>query len=241
MELDGMKIAVIVQARMTSERLPGKVMMKVRGKPLLQYLLERLKKVEGTDVVVATTTNETDRVIVELCSAVGVACFQGSERDVLSRYLDASKGYDIIVRVTGDCPLLDPQVVREGIETFLKRNDDYVSNTILRTFPRGQDVEVMSRELLKQLDHKAKSPSDREHVTLYLHSHPSEFAVSQFISPQGGSHIRLTVDTEEDFELIKRILEQSHGDAALSDILKILEENPEWLELNRHVKQKEPG
>ena len=237
-----MSVAIVVQARMTSERLPGKVMKKVLEKPLLEFLLERLLRFQGVDLIVATTENEADQQIVDQCELMGVKCVRGSKNDVLTRYLQASEGYDIVVRVTGDCPLIDPEIVREAIEKFLRGEYDFVSNTFVRTYPRGMDVEVMSRDLLEDLNGKDLKPSEREHVTLYIQSHADDFSIGQIAMEPNRSDVRLTVDTEEDFELIQRILEhlyKNNPHFRLADIMELLEEHSEWLELNRQVKQKD--
>jgi len=147
-----MKVTAIIQARMTSTRLPGKVLKKVLNKSLLEYQLERVARSELIDeIIVATTLNESDDPIVGLCKQLGVSIFRGSEGDVLSRYYEAARQYnsDVVVRLTSDCPLIDPKIIDRVIQMYLTKKFDYVSNTQLKTFPRGMDTEVFSFEILQ--------------------------------------------------------------------------------------------
>jgi spore coat polysaccharide biosynthesis protein SpsF len=241
------KTVIIVQARMTSTRLPGKVMKEVMGKPLLEYQIERLRQVRLADeLVIATTTNDTDQPIVELCERLGVAYYRGSEEDVLSRYYEAAIqfGADIVVRVTSDCPLIDPGVVDEVIGLYIYNRDKYgyVSNTLERTYPRGLDTEVFSMAALEKAHKGAREQSEREHVTLYIYRRPEQFRLANSSSAVDYSQHRWTVDTPEDFELIKLILQELYpvnNRFAWLDVLNILNEHPEWVEINATVKQKE--
>lgn len=243
-----MKKAIVIQARMTSTRLPGKVMKEVLGKPLLQVQLERLKHVRNVDeIIVATTINDTDRPIVELCKSLSIPIFRGSEEDVLERYYQAAVAYevDIVIRITSDCPVIDPRVVEQVIDFYLSRQGsvDYVSNTLVRTFPRGMDTEVFSRQVLEQAYRSATKASEREHVTLYIYSHSELYRIGNYPYYQDASHHRWTVDTIEDFELIKRIIEHLYpADPlfSLEDILELLKRYPEWMLINQQVKQKIP-
>ena len=169
-----MSTAIIVQARMSSTRLPGKIMKEVLGKTLLEYQLERLARVESADkVVVATTTNESDTPIVDLCQKLGVFCFRGSENDVLARYYEAATEYqaDTVVRITSDCPLIDPAVVDRVITFYINHQQeyDYVSNTFPElTYPRGMDTEAFSYQVLQEAFLEAVDQSEREHVTIFI-------------------------------------------------------------------------
>jgi spore coat polysaccharide biosynthesis protein SpsF len=207
-----MKTAIIVQARMTSTRLPGKVLKPVLGKPLLEYQIERLQRVKlANEIVIATTTNETDEPIVELCNRLAVAYFRGSEEDVLGRYYQAATEHkaDLVVRVTSDCPLIDPKVIDEVINLYLKNqsNYDYVSNSLERTYPRGMDTEVFSFSTLQQAFWEATAQPDREHVTPFIYRQPARYSLGHVIYSEDCSHHRWTVDTAEDFELIQKIIE----------------------------------
>lgn len=221
------KVGIIVQARIGSSRLPGKVVKTVLGRPLLEYQLKRLKRtVLAEQVIVATTVEERDDPIIDVCSQTNTAVFRGSEDDVLRRYLEAAKEYhlDIIVRITADCPLIDPEVVDQGVAKFLQLwpEIDYVSNCHPRTFPRGMDTEIFSFAALEKTDQLAKKSAEREHVTLYMYDEPGRFRIENFSYSQDYSSIRLTVDTEEDFVLIKKIIESLYpkkSDFTLEDVL----------------------
>ncbi len=241
-----MKTVIIVQARMTSTRLPGKVLKQVLGKPLLEYQIERLQRVKLADeIVIATTINETDEPIVELCNCLDVAYFRGSEEDVLGRYYQVATEHkvDIVVRVTSDCPLIDPKVIDEVINCYLKNqsNYDYVSNSLERTYPRGMDTEVFSFSTLQQAFWEATSQPDREHVTPFIHRQPSRYSLGHVIYSEDCSHYRWTVDTPEDFELIQKIIEAIYPrkpNFTLEDCLSLLKKYPEWYIINSHVSQK---
>ncbi len=206
-----MRIVIIVQARMGSTRLPGKVLKEVLGRTLLEYQVERLRRVKGCDeIVLATTTDQRDDVLVELCSAWSLACFRGEEEDVLDRYFQAAREFkaDAVVRVTSDCPLIDPEVIGNLIRVFHQGQPglDYVSNTLERTFPRGMDAEVFTTQALEAAWKSATGP-DREHVTRYIYRHPERFRLEGIKYKSDQSAHRWTVDTPEDFELIRRIIE----------------------------------
>ncbi len=244
-----MKVVIIVQARMTSTRLPGKILKKVLGKSLLEYQIERLRRVKLADeVVIATTTNETDEPILQLCNSLSVPYFRGSEEDVLSRYYEAAKVHqaDAVVRVTSDCPLIDPEVIDRVIKFYIDHQTeyDYVSNSLERTYPRGMDTEVFSFKALQEAFLEATALPDREHVTPFIHRQPQRYSLASVNYSENKSYHRWTVDTPEDFQLIKKIIEAIYPKLpyfTLRDCLNLLEENPEWLTINAHVQQKEYG
>lgn len=242
-----MTTAIIVQARMTSTRLPGKVLKSVLGKPLLEYQIERLRRVEKAEaLVIATTTNATDDPILEWCQALGVDVFRGSEQDVLSRYHGAAQAVraDVVVRVTSDCPLIDPQVIDQVIQVYRDSHVDYASNALQRTFPRGMDTEVLSFTALTEAHQEATDPPQREHVTPFIYQHPERYTIAHATYPQDLSHHRWTVDTPEDFELIRRILEGLYPQVplfSLQDCLALLERHPDWSAINAHIEQKKYG
>jgi spore coat polysaccharide biosynthesis protein SpsF len=241
-----MKVGIIVQARMTSTRLPGKVLLPVLRKPLLEYQIERLQRVStSNEIIIATTVNEADQPIVDLCQRLGVKAFRGSEKDVLSRYFGAAQAneLDIVVRVTSDCPLIDPTVIDNVIHRYQADSDncDYVSNTLERTFPRGMDTEVFPFELLEKVHLEARQPHEREHVTPYIYQNPQRFRLLNLAYILDESRHRWTVDTLEDFELIRRILvelyplNQAFG---IEDVLALMDVHPKWFELNSAIEQK---
>lgn len=240
-----MKTVAIIQARMGSTRLPGKVLKKVLGKPLLEYQLERVKKSRLIDeIVVATTVKEQDQPIVDFCMEKGVSCYRGSEEDVLARYYEAAKAYeaDIVVRLTSDCPVIDPGVIDRVIQAFLEDEEaDYVSNTLERTFPRGMDTEVFSFQALEQAFQSARMQSEREHVTPYIWKNSDRFSIKSVFHRDDLSIHRWTVDTPEDFELIKKMIEhlyQVQRDFSMEDMLQLLDQHPQWKEINAHIEQK---
>ena len=244
-----MKAVIIVQARMTSTRLPGKVLKKVLGKALLEFQVERLRRVDSADeIVIATTTNNIDQPIIDLCEELHVRYFRGSEMDVLSRYYSAAKLHNavIIVRVTSDCPIIDPQVVDKAIQFYLDHHSeyDYVSNGLKRTYPRGMDTEVFSFKTLQETFLEATTLPDREHVTPFIRMNPQRFRLANVSYHEDQSCHRWTVDTPEDFELIKKILEALYTHTpqfALEDCLDLLSQHQDWSTINANVAQKKYG
>lgn len=239
------KTTIIIQARMGSTRLPGKILLPIRGRPMLSYLLERVRNVKSKhSILIATTNLSNDDVIETFCREENVSIFRGSEEDVLSRYYQACCSFPthLIVRITSDCPLIDPQLIDQAIDLMYKSPTlDYVSNTQLRTFPRGMDVEIFTFEALKIAFQEAQSAYDREHVTPYLYKHPEFFNLANFVHIPDVSHYRLTVDTHEDFTLISKIFEHLYPvkkHFTLLDVLQVLKDHPEWEKINAHVQQK---
>lgn len=241
-----MKVVAIIQARMGSTRLPGKILKKVLDKTLLEYQLERVRRAKTIDeIVIATTTKEPDNPIVELCQRLNVSIFRGSEEDVLERYYGAAKAFqaDVVVRLTSDCPLIDPSVIDRVVGYYLEHHDhyDYVSNTLERTYPRGLDTEVFSFKVLDKVNHEAEEANYREHVTAYIYSNPGEYRMNQVTQDIDMSSYRLTVDTEEDFLLISKIIEAlypKNPQFQLEDVYQLLLRHPEWKRINEHIEQK---
>ncbi|QJX49282.1 glycosyltransferase family protein [Hymenobacter taeanensis] len=228
---------------MTSTRLPGKVLLPVGGQPLLHHHVERLQA-SGFPLHLAITTNATDGPLADFAEARQLAYVRGDEHDVLSRYALCAQEHelDVVVRVTSDCPLLDGALVGHSVQEYLRANDTrlYLSNVLERTFPRGFDFEIFSRELLEEAAQHATLASDREHVTPYIHQNRSGGVRFQHVlRSENRSAYRLTVDTAEDFELIRRLIEE-HGAAALSAdaLVALLDQHPELVALNAHVEQK---
>jgi spore coat polysaccharide biosynthesis protein SpsF len=209
-----MRRVLIVQARMTSTRLPGKVLAEVAGKPMLAQQLQRLKQCSAVDeIVIATTTNQTDQPIVELARQEGVGWFCGSEHDVLSRFVGAARQSraDVVVRVTADCPLIDPQVTAKVINDLTHHmvDCDYASNVLERTYPRGLDVEAFFGDTLLRIDRLAQSQAAREHVTIVLRAErPALFLCRSVVDLHNNADLRWTVDTELDLRLIRFLYEK---------------------------------
>lgn len=243
-----MCITAIVQARMGSTRLPGKVLKNIEGQTMLSCVVNRTRRAALLDeVAVATTVKSADNLIVAECERLGIPVFRGDEADVLDRYYKAAQLFqaEFIVRITSDCPLIDPQIIDMVIEEFLAHKGlDYASNTLPpRTFPRGLDVEVMTFDALEQAWREDKNPGWREHVTPYIYRHPERFKLKAVTNDVDYSYMRWTVDTEEDLAFVRKIYEHfGHDRFYWREIIKVLEEHSEWLDINRHVVQKEvPG
>jgi len=239
-----MKTVIIVQARMTSTRLSGKVLKEVMGKPLLAYQLERLRRVQLADeIVLAITTNQTDDILAVFAAEEEVRCYRGDEQDVLDRYYQAAvlAEADVVVRVTSDCPMIEPAVIDEVIQVYFKSPGvDYVSNTLSRTYPRGLDVECFSFKALEIAWKNANKAYEREHVTPYLYQQPM-FIKRELKAAGDYSQYRWTVDTQEDYELVKILLEEIYPlqpEFTWCDVLQVLAKHPEWTLLNAEIEQK---
>jgi spore coat polysaccharide biosynthesis protein SpsF len=235
---------------MTSTRLPGKVLMDVAGKPMLAQQLRRLKECVMVDeIVIATTMNSTDQPVVELARREGVGWFCGSEQDVVARYVGAARqaNADVIVRITGDCPLIDPQVTDKIINELVEHifECDYTSNVIKRTYPRGLDVEAFFMDTLLRIDRLAKSQQAREHVTVFLLSEaPEIFICRSVVDNENNANLRWTVDTEADLKLIRNLydaLDLGHHVVLYPEILAYVRAHPELNKLNTGVKTWEPS
>lgn len=235
------RIVAIVQARVGSTRLPGKVLRPLLGRPMLARVIERLRMSEVLHrVVVATTHLPHDDEVARVAQEEGAGVFRGDETDVLGRYVGAARAFDadVIVRVTADCPLIDAGVIDQVVSRHLTRSDqlDYVSNTIERTYPRGLDVEVLPRRVLEHLDRVSDSPPEREHVTLHLLHHQDRFRIDQVRHPIDHSTHYWTVDTEEDFQLVAHVYEALYPTRPRfmwTDVLQLFETRPELYEINR--------
>ena len=238
-----MKIVAIVQARMGSTRLPGKVLRDLAGKRMIERVLERVRRADSVDeVVVATSDLPGDDPLAGWLAASHHACLRGSEQDVLARFSGAAAqtGADAIVRITADCPLIDPGVIDDVVAAFRAGPFDYASNVLpRRTFPRGLDTEIFTRTALEICAREATDASSREHVTPFIHRHPERFSLHGIEADADYSGHRWTVDTPEDFALIEKIY-SALGEACFSwkDVLRVLGENPAWSEINRHIAQK---
>jgi spore coat polysaccharide biosynthesis protein SpsF len=241
-----MRIVTIIQARMGSTRLPQKVTRDLTGEPVLARVVNRVKRTKTIDkVVIATTTNPQDDALVSLCAQYGWPSYRGSEDDVLDRYYRAAWEHqaEVVVRVTSDCPLIEPEVIDLVVQVFLESQPelDYASNTLPpRTFPRGLDTEVISFAALERAWQRDKDPAWREHVTPYIYRTPDQFNVRAVTNSTDYSDMRWTVDTLEDLEFVRRIYTHfGHDQFSWRDVLALLAQHPDWQEINRHVEQKQ--
>jgi spore coat polysaccharide biosynthesis protein SpsF len=238
-----MKTCAIVQARMGSSRLPGKVLMDLGGQTVLARVVNRLRRATLLDeILIATCYAVTDDAIVRECERLSVNSFRGSEDDVLDRYYQAAQvsKAEVVVRITSDCPLIDPVLVDETISVFQEQHADYASNTIVHSYPRGLDTEVFTRAALERAWTDARKSYEREHVTPYFYEHPELFRIASTHGPDDYSHFRWTLDTPEDLQLIRKIYSKFDDQDTFGwqEAVALMEREPELAELNSHVSQK---
>lgn len=243
---DKRKICATIEARMTSSRLPGKVLLDLEGKPALQQIVERLRRSRYIDeVVVATTVNSQDDAIITMCNAIGCRYYRGSEDDVLLRVLETAQSVEagIIIEITGDCPVVDWRHVDEAIELFFRSKVDYVSNIGSRPYPVGFEVQVFPVAVLERVNQLTSDPVDHEHVSLYIYTHPEIFSLAYLEASDDLYHpeIEITLDTPADYELIRKVYAELYPvnpDFSAREVLDLLLNKPELLEITREVKRK---
>ena len=238
------KTVAIIQARLGSDRLPGKVLLDLDGQPMLNWVVRRVRRAKSIDqVVIATTDHPRDQRLVEYCKRQEWPVFVGPERDVLTRYLGAAKEFSAteIVRITSDCPLIDPSVIDDVVGLFKPSVEfDYCCNFFPnRTYPRGLDVECLSLVALQHADRLATTCELREHVTLAIYRNPTQFRIGSTTSQQDFSSWRWTVDTADDLLLIRSILAEFHDDRfSWLDVVQAYENHPCWHQINSHIRQR---
>ena len=235
-------IVAIVQARMESKRLPGKVMQEVLGKPLISYLLGRLSRSKQVDkIVLATSINESNDVLCNYVEFLGYSVFRGSETDVLDRYYQSALKYKAktIVRVTGDCPLIDCGICDRLIDFYEHQKADYAG--LASEFAEGLDCEVFSFESLEKANSNANLRSEREHVTVYIKKHPEFFNNKYIGNIDDDSCYRITVDNEEDFYVVKAIIEHFKANPAISwlSVRDFLKKHPDIMAKNSYIERNE--
>lgn len=241
-----MTTVATIEARMTSSRLPGKVLLEADGKPLLGHLINRLKTIPSLDVIcLATTTNTTDDVLESFAVKEGISCFRGSENNVLSRVIGAAESVDadVIVEITGDCPIIDPEIIEMAIRTYYNNSYHYVSNVKVPSYPVGMDVQVFSLDTLRRSQSMTSNPIDEEHVASHIRRHPEIFSHLNIVAPPSlhWPELGLTLDEIGDYLLIKKIIEHFGGDTPLfscADSINLIKSNPDWIELNQHILRK---
>ena len=233
-------IECIIQARMGSSRLPGKTLMELENKKTtLDFVIEQLSFSKLINrVVIATTSLDEDNVIEQKARSLGINCFRGSETDVLDRYYRCAKEFEMktIVRITADCPIIDPIIVDKVIEQFQSGDYDYAANIIFRTYPVGTDVEIFSFQSLEKSWHEAKLSSEREHVTPFLREKKSKFKIKNVENAENMSHLRWTLDMNEDLILIRKIVSKMKKRPILmNDVLDLFSKEPELISINEHI------
>ncbi len=244
---NNLKYVAIIEARMTSSRLPGKVLKKILGKPLLYYLIERLRRVKSLhDIVIATTNNASDDLIEEFALQNSINFFRGSEQNVMKRVLNSAEYFnaDVIVEITGDCPLIDIEIVEQTINMFKKNECQYCANRFYATYPIGMDVQVFYLNTLKNSYELVKSKYDKEHVTSHIIRNPKLFPHTYLIAPESLTwpELVLAVDEQEDFDLVKKIimsLYKKNNFFNCLDIITLLKKNLDWTK-NSKILRKNP-
>lgn len=246
-----MGVLCIIQARLGSTRLPGKVLKELSGKSVLEHVIYRVSKSNLIDqIIVATTTNKEDDKIVDECFKIGVNYYRGDENNVLSRYYETAfdKGYETIIRITSDCPLIDPKIIDNMIRYFNNENEkyqlDYLSNSLKETFPRGFDVEIFTFNSLKEAYENATLEYEKEHVTPYIYLNQDKFTIKNYYNSNKYQNYRLTLDTYEDYLVIKNIYDNIYKEDSMffyEDIISYLNQYPEIANINQHIKQKKLG
>ncbi|GAA5159286.1 glycosyltransferase family protein [Viridibacterium curvum] len=232
------RVLAILQARVSSTRLPRKVLLPLLGEPMLARQIERIRRAQRIDkLIVATSSDPSDDPLEALCSQIGVECYRGSLNDVLDRFAQAAMldRPDHVVRLTGDCPLTDPQLIDRVIVRHLSSGADYTSNVAPPSFPDGLDVEVMRLTALEAAHQEAALQSEREHVTQYLVKHPDFFMHASVCSEVDLSHLRWTVDEPDDLQLVERVyaaLYPANPAFGMQDVLRLLDEQPELITFN---------
>lgn len=240
-----MKINVFLQARMSSTRLPGKVLMELCGKPMIGHQIERIRLSKCIDkIVILTSTDSSDDELAKYCESINCKVFRGNLNNVLSRFIGALKKYpcDHVVRLTGDCPLIDWNVVDLVVGEHINNGCDYTSNTLTPTFPDGLDVEVFTKDCLNRMFNKATTQLEKEHVTYYCYTHKEEFSLHNVVNDKDQSAFRWTVDSIEDFNFVEQIYNSLYPTKHLfssEDISKFLLENPNIMDINHHTSRNE--
>jgi len=244
-----MKVVATIEARMNSKRLQGKSLMKIVDKPMLELLIERVKKAKNIDeIIIATSSNNENDKIENLANKMSVKCYRGSEEDVLDRVLCAAKSInaDLIVELWGDSPLIDPNIIDKMIEYFQNNEYDCIGTTLPnfpKTYPIGFSVLVFPTKILEEVEKLTDSTVDRENVSNYIYEHPEIYKIAPFPCPDELNEptIRLTVDEKEDFELISKIFQSiypKNKDFTAKDVIDFIKLNPELMKINNNVKQK---
>jgi spore coat polysaccharide biosynthesis protein SpsF (cytidylyltransferase family) len=239
-----LKPTIIIQARLGSKRFPEKVLEKIENKSLIWHVINRAKNVNGVEqIILATTKKKEDRVLVKIAENSGIIGFVGNDVNVLERYYQCAKKFnaDPIIRITGDCPLIDPKIIEDLLKYYSSHDFNYVTNTNPPTYPDGLDIEIFSFSILETIRKKVEFISEREHVTSYIKKHPTNFKIYNLKNDIDLSQIRLTVDEELDLKIIKKLYAQMRPNKlfGLKDIIKIISKNPKLIEINNSIVRNE--
>ncbi|MCX5749170.1 MAG: glycosyltransferase family protein [Candidatus Saganbacteria bacterium] len=240
-----MNVVAIIQARTSSTRLPNKVLLDLEGKTVLERVIERVSAAKTVDrVVVATSIDKSDDAIEEICKKAGIDCYRGSLEDVLDRYYQAAKKYgaDSIVRITADCPLMDPSIIDSTVSKYISSGADYISNALKETFPDGEDVEIFTFKALERAWNESKKTSEREHVTPYIRNNTNIFKIAGFEADRDLSEKRWTLDNAEDYEFLVKVysrLYKTNPLFGLEEILELLKNEPDLNKINSHIVRNE--
>ena len=238
-------ILAILQARISSSRLYGKVLKPILGKPMLEHQIDRVRQSHKiNELIVATSNDPGDNEIETLCQKIKVPCYRGNLNNVLDRFYQSAKTYkpEHIVRITGDCPLIDPEIIDNVITYYFNNEFDYTSNALQPTFPDGLDVEIFRFSILEKAWKEATLPSQLEHVTPFIYNQPDQFNIGNYSNTENLSHMRWTVDEPEDFKFVTRIYEElymTNPEFRMRDILALLQRNPELSMINCKFKRNE--
>ena len=238
------KITCVIQARTDSKRLANKVLKEIEGTPMICHIINRIKRSRNVEqIILATTDNDSDKILLDIAEKFKIIGFAGDEDDVLGRFFNAATSFlaDPIVRITGDCPLVDPELLDSMIQIFLENKYDYISNTIERTFPDGLDIEIFSFDALKKAHEEAKWSSEREHVTPFIIKNQDLFKVYNYKNKQDLSNLRWCVDEEDDLLMVKQIFHEMGTKQffSTSDIIELISNNPKIAEINKNIKSNE--
>lgn len=234
----------MIQARVGSRRFPKKVLAKIGKKPMIWYVIERMKEVRGVkQVILVSTKNPQDKILHKIAKNCSIKSFKGKTCDVLDRYYNCAVKFDAdpIIRITGDCPLIDPNIVKKMLDQYMKNNYDYLTNTFPPTFPDGLDVEIFSFKTLEKMVHKAKLPSEKEHVTSYIRNHPDEFKIFNYQNTRNLSKFRWTLDQKQDIAFVRTIYKRMRPKVIFSmqNVMNIISKFPDITKINSEISRNE--
>jgi len=233
------KVGIFIQARTNSKRFPKKVLAKIENKPMIFHVINRIKKIKNVEIFLLTTNGHEDDILEKIAEKNKVGVFRGSKNDVLRRYYECGlkNKIDIIIRITGDCPLIDPKIILKMLNIFNNNKLDYVTNRLPPTFPDGLDVEIFSFNTLKKVHEKSKLRSEREHVTPFITKNSKSFKIFNFKNSIDYSNLRWTVDEKNDLKLIRKIYKKLNHKKQfyMEDVLKIVKNNSELLKINAKI------